>query len=63
MIHTTQGSVIKAYKTLNRLCEEKMPGSPCLLPFFYKEEYKILLLFSGGERAGNIQRICERHGE
>ena len=25
MIHTTQGSVIKAYKTLNRLCEEKMP--------------------------------------
>ena len=25
MIHTTQGSVIKAYKTLNRLCGEKMP--------------------------------------
>ena len=25
MIHTTQGSVIQAYKTLNRLCEEKMP--------------------------------------
>lgn len=25
MIHTTQGSVIKAYKTLDKLCGEKMP--------------------------------------
>ena len=25
MIHTTQGSVIKAYKTLDKLCGERMP--------------------------------------
>ena len=31
-----------------------MPGSPCLFPFFYKEEYKILLLFSGGQREQEI---------
>ena len=31
-----------------------MPGSPCLFLFFYEEEYKILLLFLGGEREQEI---------